>query len=212
MASSQNPSAKKKRNTTRLHNRAERIIPFFAAEPLINKHLPGKMKTRNVGLYYTVAAEEVIIELLETAASFVQNTGINKKGGRKGRIKAEHIAKALNKKGTSLHGVLPSNVSGEFIANEELSRFLDSSTVDDVANAPANDGLVKKKKKVPKRKRVEEKETEPEPEQGEYEEDSFCVADDADVDEEGGVSSIEGGVSSIEGDDDDDDNSSEREG
>jgi len=132
---------KKKRAVSRLHTRANRSVPFFVADPLIKQYLPDKMRTQNINAYFTVAAEEMLVDLLQRAGRHVQTKGVTKNGRRKGRLKASHIAKALADKQAPYYGVLPERVAGEFVKDDTFRALLK------VSGSP-----------TPKRKRQEQEE------------------------------------------------------
>jgi hypothetical protein len=104
---------------TKLHTRTNHFIPFYRARPFAAKHLSGRSKIKNVGLFYTVAAEEILAEILKTASGFVSTKGVTKAGSKRGRIKAENLAKALKKKDSGFYGVVPDRVCGEFVKEHD---------------------------------------------------------------------------------------------
>jgi hypothetical protein len=181
---------KKKRKTTRFHTRAKRLFPFYIADHLFDQHLPGRMLTKNVGMYFTVVAEEVSAALLETSAKYVSTKGVTKSGKRRGRIKASCVAKGLNDKDAMFFGVIPNKVCGEFVKNESVSRLLEKSYSND--NQPTSpdqkEGKKKRKRHRRRRKRIEKRsardieEEEEEEEEGPKEVSS--VADSIEEEEE----------------------------
>ena len=188
-------ASSKKRDTSRLHTRANRSVPFFVAEPLIKKHMPDKMRTQHISLYFTVPAEEMLIDLLERSSKYVPDKGVTKKGKRKGRIKAEHIAKALADKSAPFYGVLPEKVAGEFVKDEEFRSLLlvsSSSAVEEQQDDDDSGRPKKKPKKRPPAKKAAAKvmmeldpeEPEEEPEADEDEDDAAAVAEEDSEDSE----------------------------